>query len=139
MSDDSDEEKIGYKRPPRHSRWKPGQSPNPRGRTKGALNLKTEFKRVMEAPVIVNEKGKPKRVTTLTATVLRLREMALKGNVRCMALFLEHADRLGELAADAPGDISQDDQAIIDAAFRRRIVAEAAKDKSPDDDSEDKK
>jgi Family of unknown function (DUF5681) len=58
-SDDND--KVGYGKPPARSRWKPGQCGNPRGRTKGALNFKTEVKRMLEAPVTVNDNGKPKR------------------------------------------------------------------------------
>lgn len=29
---------VGYCKPPEHTRWKPGQSGNPRGRPKGAKN-----------------------------------------------------------------------------------------------------
>lgn len=84
-SDDND--KVGKCKPPVHSRWKPGQCGNPRGRPKGALNLKTEAKLMIEAPVVVNDKGKPKRITTLRAVQFRLREGALKGNFRCMTFF----------------------------------------------------
>jgi hypothetical protein len=87
--DPDDNDKVGYRKPPVHSRWKPGHCPNPRGRTKGALNLKTEVKRMLKAPIVVNENGKPKRMTTLEAALGRLREMALKGNPRALALFLD--------------------------------------------------
>ena len=132
-------DKAGYCKPPVHSRWKPGQCPNPRGRTKGALNFKTELKLMLEAPIVVHENGKPKRITTVRAVLLRLREGALKGNDRCLALFLEHAARvLGGLAMETPGDISKDDQAILDA-YREEIRAETTKDDtgSRSDDSED--
>jgi len=140
-ADNSDNSnKVGYCKPPVHSRWKPGQCPNPRGRTKGALNLKTEIKLMLEAPIFVNDNGKPKKMTTLRAMLLRLREMALKGHDRYMALFLEHAFRHLGLATEPPGDISKDDQAILDA-FREEIRAETNKDDagSRDDDSEDSK
>jgi hypothetical protein len=32
---------VGHKRPPLHTRFKPGQSGNPTGRAKGTKNLKT--------------------------------------------------------------------------------------------------
>jgi hypothetical protein len=35
MADDGDS-RVGYKRPPQHSKFKPGQSGNPKGRPKGA-------------------------------------------------------------------------------------------------------
>jgi hypothetical protein len=136
-----DNNKVGKCKPPVHSRWKPGQCGNPRGRTKGALNLKTEVKLMMEAPMVVNIKGKPKRMTTLRAMLFRLLEMGLKGNVRCMDLFLKHAVWVdGALATEPLGDISKDDQAILDA-YREEIRAETAKDDtgSRSDDSEDSK
>ena len=38
---------VGYRRPPLHSRFKPGQSGNPSGRSKGSQNLKTMFEQVL--------------------------------------------------------------------------------------------
>ena len=136
-----DNEKVGKCKPPAHSRWKPGQCGNPRGRPKGALNLKTEFKRMLEAPVTVNEKGKPKRMTTIKAVIWRVREGALKGNHRSLSIVLEQAARVyGGPATEPLGDISRDDQAILDA-YREEIRAETTKDNSgsPNDDSEDLK
>ncbi len=34
---------VGYRKPPKHTRFKPGQSGNPRGRPKGTKNLKTDL------------------------------------------------------------------------------------------------
>jgi hypothetical protein len=41
----------GYGKPPLHTRFKPGQSGNPRGRPKGSLNFTTDLKTVLLAPV----------------------------------------------------------------------------------------
>jgi hypothetical protein len=140
--DPDDNDKVGYRKPPVHSRWKPGHCPNPRGRTKGALNLKTEVKRMLKAPIVVNENGKPKRMTTLEAALGRLREMALKGNPRALALFLDHAARYGGLAAEPldGSSSSKEDEAILEA-YEEEIRAETAKDdtRSRRDDSEDPK
>ena len=125
-ADNSDDDKVGYCKPPVHSRWKPGHCPNPRGRPKGALNLKTEVKRMLEAPIVVNDNGKPKRMTTLKAALWRLREMALKGNPRALALFLDHADRCGGLATEPAAGSSKDDQAILEA-YLKETRAETAK------------
>jgi hypothetical protein len=140
-SGDNDDDQVGYCKPPAHSRWKPGQCPNPRGRTKGALNYKNEVKLMLEAPVTVNEKGKPKKMTTLKASLWRLREGALKGNPRFLSMVLEHAARvLGGLAIETPGDISKDDQAILDA-YREEIRAQTIKEDpaSSNNDREDPK
>ena len=39
----ADDEKVGYRRPPKKSRFKPGQSGNPKGRPKGTKNLKRDL------------------------------------------------------------------------------------------------
>ena len=43
MSEDTDKTPydVGYARPPKDSRFKPGQSGNPRGRARGAKNTST--------------------------------------------------------------------------------------------------
>jgi Family of unknown function (DUF5681) len=138
---DDDNEKVGKCKPPVHSRWKPGQCGNPRGRPKGALNLKTYFKGMLEASVTVNDKGKPKRMTTLKAVIWRVREGALKGNHRSMNIVLEQAARIYDSPASEPlGDISKDDRAILDA-YREEIRAETTKHNSGSrgDNSEDSK
>ena len=38
-----DEYDVGYKKPPKRTQFKPGQSGNPRGRPKGTKNLKTDL------------------------------------------------------------------------------------------------
>jgi hypothetical protein len=133
--DESDEKKVGYKKPPQHSRWKKGQCGNPRGRTKGALNLKNEVKLMLEAPVTVNDRGKPKRMTTLKAALWRIREKALKGHDRSIELLLNLVARYVGLAPDSTSDISDRDKAIFDH-FCEKIRAKAVKDQSskPDED-----
>jgi hypothetical protein len=57
-----DDIKVGYKRPPRHSRFQPGRSGNQRGKQKGVRNLGSDVKRTLEVPVRLNEQGKERRV-----------------------------------------------------------------------------
>lgn len=40
---DNNNYQVGYGKPPKHSRWKKGQSGNPRGRPKGTRGLKTDL------------------------------------------------------------------------------------------------
>ena len=52
MENDSEPEKpksskTGYCNPPEHTRFKTGQSGNPRGRPKGTLNLATVLERTL--------------------------------------------------------------------------------------------
>ena len=91
MSDEDDNE-VGYGKPPKHTRFKRGQSGNRKGRPKGSRNFKTELEAALTEKVTVTMNGRPERVTARMATLLRLREKALKGDQRAI-------DRLLQLAA----------------------------------------
>src|SRR5215469_15592455 len=49
---------VGYGKPPRHTRFKKGQSGNPRGRPCGSKNLKTLLSEALSEPVIITENGR---------------------------------------------------------------------------------
>ena len=82
---------VGYKKPPQHSRFQPGRSGNPRGKQKGVRNFGTDVKRTLEVPVRLNDQGRARRVSTQEATLLRLRQKALKGDARSIVQILELA------------------------------------------------
>ena len=42
---------AGYGKPPRHSRFKKGQSGNPKGRPRGGRNFSTDVKATLEEPI----------------------------------------------------------------------------------------
>ena len=53
---------VGYKRPPRHSQFKPGNRANPHGRGKRAQRSETEIvNEVITGPVEFREGGKLRR------------------------------------------------------------------------------
>jgi Family of unknown function (DUF5681) len=53
---------VGYRKPPRHTRFAKGQSGNPRGRPPGAKNLKTLLSEALNETVIVSENGGRQRL-----------------------------------------------------------------------------
>ena len=113
-----DDIKIGYKRPPRHSRFQPGRSGNPCGKQKGVRNFGSDVKRTLEVPVRLNEQGRARRVSTQEAALLRLREKALKGDARSIVQILELAKIFNNsTAVESVGDeaLAAEDQAILDA------------------------
>ena len=93
MTDDASNRggKVGYKRPPIHTRFRKGQSGNPRGRRKGVRNFAADVKRSLEIPVTLNDQGRAKRVSTQEALFMRLREKALKGDNRALETLLSLA------------------------------------------------
>ena len=79
---------VGYGRPPLHSRFKPGQSGNAKGRPRGKRNMSSLLGDVLAQPVTVTANGKRKRIRSDTAILLRLREKALTGDLRAAAMVL---------------------------------------------------
>ena len=133
MSSEDDSE-VGYKKPPRHTRFQSGQSGNPRGRQKGLRNLGTDVKRTLETPVKLNDRGKERRVSTQEAALLRLREKALNGDARALDRFLQLAQIFNNLPAiEPPGEkaVAADDQAILDAYAAELRRQDADDDREP--------
>jgi hypothetical protein len=125
---DSADDSVGYKKPPRHTRFRPGQSGNPRGRQKGLRNFGTDVKATLEAKVAVNENGGRKRVSTQEAMLLRLREKALKGDTRALDLLIRLAQLFNH---DGPGEaggeqeMAAEDREILDAYVEARMTRAA--------------
>lgn len=122
-------EAVGYKRPPSSSRWKKGQSGNPKGRTKGHLNLKTDLLAELGEVVQIGE-GKAGRMTKQRALLKSLTARGIKGDARASNLVLNLMLRLLEpdaaaLASDT--DISAEDRALLDEFIALRIQKEASK------------
>ncbi len=91
---------VGYRKPPKESQFKKGQSGNSQGRPKGTPDLKTIVRKLLSSQVTITEGGKKMKVSTLTATVMRLNEKALKGDLRAIEKLLSLAsDMAAELEA----------------------------------------
>jgi hypothetical protein len=75
-------EHVGYRRPPVGTRFRAGQSGNPRGRPKGARNLSTVVAAALSERVAVNENGRRRRITKLEAAVKQLVNRAASGEAR---------------------------------------------------------
>lgn len=75
---------VGYRKPPAHSRFKPGASGNPNGRPKGSLNLATVLQKALRERVTITENGKRRKITKLEATMKQLTNKAVTGDMRAM-------------------------------------------------------
>lgn len=111
---------IGYGKPPKDTRFKKGQSGNPKGRPKGRRNLKNDVLATLAAPVKVSEQGRKKTVSTQLAVLLRLREKALTGDARALDQLLSlarsyNSEDLEHVAQALPDE----DQEIVGAYMQR--------------------
>jgi Family of unknown function (DUF5681) len=85
--------KVGKSRPPESSRFKPGQSGNPKGRPKGSKNLDTIFAELMNKKVVCSENGKNRKISVREGMLRRLIQEALNGNSKVILQLLEwHED-----------------------------------------------
>jgi Family of unknown function (DUF5681) len=81
-------EDVGPGRPPRHTRFKPGQSGNPNGRPKGSRNFATILQQQLRKMVTITVDGKPKRVTVQEVVARRLANDSMKGTTKAMELLI---------------------------------------------------
>lgn len=82
----SDTYTVGKGRPPLSTRWKPGQSGNPKGRPKGAKNMATLFHQALSKKIEITENGKLRKVPVREGIVLRITSQALKGDPKAISL-----------------------------------------------------
>jgi uncharacterized protein DUF5681 len=91
----ADEKPVGYGRPPKATRFKPGQSGNPKGRPKGSRNLSSELMELFLGKVAVSDGGRRRYVTRLTAVLLTQWQRAVKGDERATQAHIAFAKALG--------------------------------------------
>ena len=120
----SDDYEVGYKKPPMHTRFQPGQSGNPKGRPKGAKNLKTELAEELQECIALREGGARRAVSKQRALLKRLMEKALQGDVRAASLIFNMVARF--LDQTEPEDdatpLAEADLAILEA-YESRLRA----------------
>ena len=93
MMDDDDQDRdydVGYGRPPKHSRFKPGQSGNPGGRPKKSKEMNTLFRKELDKTIEVVEDGCKKRITKREAIVTQVVNRAIKGDPKSLQLMYAH-------------------------------------------------
>ena len=115
------EDKVGDCRPPRDTRFRPGQSGNPRGRPKRPRTLAARVRRALDEEVEAKENGETRRITKLEAAVKQLMNRAASGEARATrdAIALAAADENRAARPEAPRRPTRD--AVVIAELLRRI------------------
>ena len=91
---------IGKGRPPVNTRWRPGQSGNPRGRPRGSKNLINFLAEALNEKIQIQERGKLRPITAREAIIKRIVNEALKGNLKAANLLLGYEPKIAENAKD---------------------------------------
>jgi hypothetical protein len=96
MNDDG----VGYGRPPKASRFKPGMSGNPKGRPKRKpIAFAEVVNQVLDVPIEYLERGRPKVTTRRELTLQKWVDLAIKGDIRAAEHILKiraQAERDGD-------------------------------------------
>ncbi len=71
---------VGYANPPRSSRFRKGQSGNPKGRPRGKRKSDIPYDHVLGQMVTVREDGRERRITAAEAIILQLTQRGLAGD-----------------------------------------------------------
>ncbi len=139
MSDESQDDKTGYKRPPKSTQFKQGRSGNPKGRPRGARNFKTVLRETLDQPVTLREGERVRSVSSREAAIIQLCRKALKGDQRPLERFIALAERhdFEQAADEAESQLHQDDQQIIERYKERTIQEHEARGRS-DQEGEDR-
>ena len=105
-------EKVGYGRPPVGTRFKPGQSGNPRGRPKGSKGIDHVLRQALDRRVPDPRRGGRHKVSMLELIVEGLVLAAARRDPRMIRLLVGLVDRY------APSDAPKADPLQIEARDR---------------------
>ncbi len=119
-----DDYEIGYGRPPRATRFRPGQSGNPKGRPKRTKNLKTDLMEELGETIRVREGDCEFRVSKQRAVLKSLIAKAVKGDTRAVTSLVNLCARLVGVADEDGHDrpLPPADQRVIDEYVEREIA-----------------
>jgi len=112
---------VGFGSPPRHTRFKKGQSGNPRGRIKDSKNLATVLMNSAHEAVTVNEGGRRRTITKLEAMSKQLVNRAAAGDPRATQLLMQMLQMFEERCERTTPEavIEETDELVIQQLFAR--------------------
>jgi hypothetical protein len=108
---------VGYGKPPRHTRFKKGQSGNPRGRPSGSKNLKTLLNEALNERVVVTEEGGRRNITKREAIVTQLVNRSATADLRALKILLDtlrDIEGQTEPASSETAEFSEADEKVIE-------------------------
>jgi hypothetical protein len=125
--DDVRDYKVGYKKPPLHTRFKKGQSGNPRGRPRGAKNFSTVLNDALNQRVVVTENGRRRKISKRELGIRQLVDKFAMAEVQATRLLLGLMLERERLAAAPPAErpsLGAADEKVIDNLLKRLRGAE---------------
>ena len=108
---------TGYCKPPKHTRFKTGQSGNPQGRPRGQRNFGTAVRDAANRKITMREGDRTRNVSKMDGIIEVTLNKALQGDFKAVATFIQFARCAGltdEKPDSAPTEsIIAEDEAIL--------------------------
>ena len=104
-------------KPPRHTRFKKGQSGNPRGRPSGSKNLATVLSEALNELVIVADNGGRRKITKRQAIITQLVNQSAKADWRATKILLDILQAIesrSEPASAETSSFSEADEKVLE-------------------------
>ncbi len=110
---------VGYRKPPRHSQFKPGNK-HGKGRPRGSRNMKSIVRDVLEDKVPVKIKGKTRKVSPVELGLRQLANKASAGDLKAISQLLTLYERYGP--PEDHGPIPEEDTAYDIETMRHYLM-----------------
>lgn len=114
-------DRIGYGKPPQHSRWQKGQSGNPAGRPRRDMNIATLTSALLRQRIVVRHGKTTRRVTRLEHLLTTLIEKAIAGDPRSIKLALDELRKDEARTDDTVMDLDSRDEEVIKSLCERLL------------------
>jgi Family of unknown function (DUF5681) len=118
MNKKTDSASVGYKQPPTHLQFQPGQSGNPNGRPKGTRNFKSDLRDELSETISFREGNREVSISKQRALIKRLVASAIEGDARSIATLMSFCARAFGEDNDDQQQAPEDHEIV--QAFKRR-------------------
>lgn len=123
MQEDDNDNKVGYKKPPRNRQFKPGRSGNPSGKKKGLKSISAELREILSETVTFTSDGAIKTMSKQRALASSLVSAAIAGDLRATAIVMGHVAKDHDLGAAEEAAAEPDEfQAVRSYRKRRKVL-----------------
>jgi len=109
----SDDYEVGYRKPPKKTQFKKGQSGNPKGRPKKSRDRSTIIKEELEQIITVKEGNKTVTMTKGEAVIKQMVNKAIKGDNRATKTVLDLMEN-EEVESEGGVPLNANDQKILE-------------------------
>jgi len=119
---------VGYRKPPRHSRFVKGRSGNPRGRPRGAKSFNTLLSDKLNEPVTVAENGGRRKISKREAIVTQLVNRSAAADFRAIKILLDivrDIERQTEPISSETAEFSEADERVLKQLRARFSIRES--------------